>query len=89
MKRSKTKTVGFGYVNRWRDGSLGWYLPQHLCGLSRRFAERPNPNERVKHEPAFLCKITVIQVFNKRGRPIIRYNGGKKKPAPQPDGGKS
>jgi hypothetical protein len=44
--------------------------------------------DHAKHEPAFLCKITVTQVFDKRGRPIIRYNGGKKKPTPQPDGGK-
>jgi hypothetical protein len=88
VKRSKTKTVGFGYVNRWNDGSLGWFLPLHLAGDGRRFSESPNPNANAKHEPAFLCKITVTQVFDKRGRPIIRYNGGKKKPAPQPDGGK-
>jgi hypothetical protein len=89
MKRSKTETVGFGFVHRWCDGSLGWFLPQHLSGHGRSFIDRPNSNENAKHEPAFLCKITVTQVFNKRGRPIIRYNGGKKKPAPQPDGGNS
>jgi hypothetical protein len=57
--------------------------------VHRRGWTLAEPNHaNAKHEPAFLCKITVTQVFDKRGRPIIRYNGGKKKPTPQPDGGK-
>ena len=26
----KRKTVAYGYVGEWNDGTLGWFLPQHL-----------------------------------------------------------
>ena len=71
---TKIKTVGYGYVGKWKAGSLGWFLPNHLEGVNY-VNEPPNPNENFKKEKAYLCKITVEQVFDKLGRPIVRRTG--------------
>lgn len=70
-KRTTTRARGYGYVARWLDGTLGWWLPDHLSGW-RRSADHPSSNEFNEGEPAFLCEITIKQVFDKRGRPIVR-----------------
>jgi hypothetical protein len=42
-RSSNKKTVGYGFVARWHDGTLGWALPEHLCGHPRRSGiEKPN-----------------------------------------------
>ena len=66
-KRSKTKTVGYGWVGKWRDGTLGWIMPRHVNGLSLRVPEYPADINFVSDEDQFtLCKITVEEVPGKR-----------------------
>ena len=30
-KLGKKQSVSFGWVGRWNDGTLGWFLPRHLA----------------------------------------------------------
>lgn len=75
--RSLTKTVGFGYVGRWENGSggPGWFLPHHLVG-SHYGNEPPNPDASKfvseDGESFVLCRITVERVFGVDGRAITR-----------------
>lgn len=76
--RSETKTVGYGFVGHWVDGRLGWNMPDHLEGYNG-YTEAPTMrNLYGRHKPHVLCRITVEQVLDSRGRPIVRYPGGKK-----------
>ena len=72
--RSLTKTVGFGYVGRWENGSggPGWFLPSHLTGYTQS-NEPPHEDAALfASEPFVLCRITVEQVFGVDGRAITR-----------------
>ena len=73
--RSLTKTVGFGYVGKWRNEGPGWFLPHHLVG-SPYGNEPPNPDASMyvseDGETFVLCRITVEQVFGVDGRAITR-----------------
>jgi len=72
MKRiSTTKTIGKGWVGRWRDNTLGWFLPTHCSGWSN-WSNPPNESHILKGEKVYLCKITVEQIFKKNGRAITR-----------------
>jgi hypothetical protein len=71
MKRSKTKTIGQGWVGRWRDGTLGWFLPNHCSGY-KNGADRWNDDPIIKDEKVYLCSITIKQKFKKNGSPITR-----------------
>lgn len=63
-----SKTVGYGWVGRWRDDTLGWFLPSHLgCGVNE-----PQTTDWNNGEKAVLCKINVEQVFGSDGREIVR-----------------
>ena len=66
-------TTGFGYVGQWLGGSLGWCLPNHLGGHSRKTRIEP-VTERYRlgllPKRFFLCRITVTPLLDKRGRPI-------------------
>lgn len=73
-KKSRTRTVGYGYVGRWMDGTLGWAMPEHLDSYGRRHTNKPDRKVKryMRDEPVYLCKITVQVVKDKRGREIIR-----------------
>lgn len=71
MKRPKTEVVGKGYVGRWKDGTLGWFMPKCLTGF-KRDREKPAAHDYNRGEKSYLCEISVKQVFDKRGRPIVR-----------------
>lgn len=80
-KKSTTTTRGFGFVGRWNDGRLGWSMPHVLSGNPRRFPDSPEAERSwARHAPHYLCEITVRLIKDKRGRPIVRYLGGKKAP---------
>lgn len=70
-KSGERKTVGYGYVGRWGDGTVGWAMPRHLSG-STRFAEPPVQQDWTRGETAVLCRVTVEVVRDKRGREIRR-----------------
>jgi len=76
--RSEEKTVGYGYVGRWRapDQTLGWSMPSCVGGYAGQ-NERPSKTDWNKGEPHFLCKITIEEVLDSRGRRIVYYPGGK------------
>lgn len=67
-KSSKTKTVSLGWCGRWSDGTIGWFMPVHCSGYS----DSPNDHPSFKGEKCIRVRITVEQVFDKRGRPIER-----------------
>jgi hypothetical protein len=72
VSRRKEKTVGFGYVGEWADGTLGWCLPTHLSGYSIRVKEpcAAHPEWSNVGERSYLCKITIERVPNVRMRRI-------------------
>lgn len=74
MKKVKIKNnKGYGFVSVWRDGKLGWFMPAHLTGYSRRYGvDSPNGHECQKGERAYLCEISVKLVKSKNGRVITR-----------------
>lgn len=67
-KKDPNVTVGYGYVGRWHDGTLGWFLPTHLLGYNIRLPEPPDSQGFAKGELFELCKITVEKVPGKRKR---------------------
>jgi len=73
------RTVTYGYVGRWNDGTLGWFLPSHATGVngdndapSEYALEMSTPGDRF-----VLCRIQIDQVFDARGREITRRGGQK------------
>jgi hypothetical protein len=61
------KTVGYGWVARWRDGSLGYILPDHLGHGNNKPAQKDWFPPGMK---GVLCKITVEVVGRSDGRRI-------------------
>ena len=72
VRPKEKKSVGYGFVGVWQDGKLGWYMPRHLAGHSRKNCEPPADGETQKGTTAYLCKITVELVKAKNGRLITR-----------------
>jgi len=73
MSAGKNKTVGYGYVGEWSDGTLGWCLPNHISGTSREEETEPcasHPEWSNIGEPSYLCKITIERVPGVRMRRI-------------------
>lgn len=70
----KEKVVGYGYVGRWGDGTLGWFLPMHLSSYGEKYPAIPSGNkyEFCHGELAEKCKITIEPLKNKNGKPIRR-----------------
>jgi hypothetical protein len=73
-KATPSKTVGYGYVGRWDDGTLGWCTPAHVQGtpgynepVSELGKQNAAPDQRF-----YLCRITVEMVTDSRGRKITR-----------------
>lgn len=92
VKRDKfTKTVGKTWAGRWNDGTLGWGIGHHVASNNSASMLEPEGHEwfydtrpmswlgkEAQREKVFLCKITIEQIFDKNGRPIIRYKKKKK-----------
>ena len=85
-KLGKTKSVGYGYVARWPKGysdmcsqqveeePLGFFVP-HVAGDYIVTPALPDDERAIlrHHEQRLvLCKITVEQVFDSKGRAITR-----------------
>ena len=72
--RTAEKTVGYGFVGEWNDGTLGWNLPQHVDDSP--CAREPSDHWQAAgldwNDRAVLCKITVEAVRDKRGRLVTR-----------------
>ena len=72
-KKNLDCTTGKGWVGRWRDGSVGWVMPEHLKGYSYGSADAPHTRRYIEADDKFyLCKITVHVLKDKKGRPITR-----------------
>ncbi len=74
-KKSKEKTVGYAFIGRWNDGTLGWGMPDVLSGNPRRFLDgtgRLFEENSMNGDRAFLCKVTIEQVFKSNGAAITR-----------------
>lgn len=68
-KCGKTKTISYGYVGRWDDETLGWSCPEFAV---RYGSEYPTARNWNRGQPHYLCRITIEQVFDSLGRPIVR-----------------
>lgn len=68
----KRKTVAYGYVGEWNDGTLGWFLPKHLdSGHTLKNPRRPTATfPHCIGEKGILCKITIEEVPNRRRRKV-------------------
>jgi len=71
----KDKSIGYGLVARWSDGTLGWAVPAFVYG--RALYLRPhqenlaaNMGVPVRFE---YCRITIEAVTDSLDRPIVRY----------------
>jgi hypothetical protein len=70
-KKDQNRVSGYGYVGRWKDGSLGWCMPTHLYDAnSRRYPNMPIPTPWNEGTLSQLCKITVEVVPGIRRRRI-------------------
>lgn len=67
---SPDRSVGYGYVGRWNDGRIGWFLPCFTSHPRRSPAESSMPADYP--DPVFLCRVTVEVVRDSRGRAITR-----------------
>lgn len=78
-------TTGYGYAGTWGDGSVGWFLTDHVTGGGRKYAG--SPPERAQEfvtertERFYLCKITLTPVKDKKGRPVTKIVRPKAKKA--------
>ena len=70
----KDKTVGYGYVGRWSDGTLGWFMPMCMSNNSERHPYIPSGKEYsfCWGELAEKCRITIEPIKNHKGLPIRR-----------------
>lgn len=71
--------VVFGYVGPWATGGLAWCIPQCLhLGHTLDHPAPPGPAIEEyaamagRAERAFLCRITIEPVIDRKGRPITR-----------------
>ncbi len=69
---SADKAVGFGWVGRWSDGTIGWILPDHLLCYPKG-TEAPDHRPYVDPDKRLVrCRITVEVLKDRCGRPITR-----------------
>jgi len=69
--RTADKAVGFGWVGRWADGTIGWRVPEHVTGFQE--VERPRATRFMRPTKKLTrCRITVEVLPDKRGRPVTR-----------------
>lgn len=70
---TKKPVIGYGWTSQWIGGKLGWWMPCHLHGGSRRYSNYPTQATTLDEgDRLYLCKITVEPVTDKRGRFITR-----------------
>jgi hypothetical protein len=52
------RSIGYGYVGRWKTGEIGWFLPDHVIGATD-YVEPPSitAEEAAKGEKFELCRI--------------------------------
>ena len=74
---------GFGYVGRWIDGQLGWFLPKHMTPIVRSEAAARRGvrghainNQYTKGQRLVLCRITIEPVLDSKGREIVYIPDG-------------
>ena len=71
-----TATTGDGYSGQWCDGKIGWFVSPHVSGSIDKKYPVTNCNDYSKKylagERSFLCKITIVPLVDKKGRPITK-----------------
>lgn len=81
-KSGKDKSVAYGWVGRWWNGTIGWILPTHLDPSGGNYPDFENQKYvraarfRENNELIF-CKITV-EVIKRNGKPVRRRIRTKK-----------
>jgi hypothetical protein len=69
----KSKTVTYGYIGRFIDGQIGWFLPEHACGDKYRtdsMSARAIENGKGHREAFELCRITIEVVPGARKKHV-------------------
>jgi hypothetical protein len=72
-KFGEKKSIGYGYVGKWNDETLGWCMPRHLSDTRAGGVNTARVEGYNRDEPVYLCKITVEQIKDSLGRPIVKY----------------
>ena len=83
--------MGKTWAGRWNDGTLGWGVGHHvaknngasmleMAGHEWFYDTSPKSwlGDKAARDKVFLCKVTLEQIFDKNGRPIVRYKKGRK-----------
>lgn len=67
IKPKHKKVMAIAYIAPWRDGTLGWVVPNfiHEKDISRPRVER---YDYAKGEWVYRCKVTIELAPDKRGR---------------------
>ncbi len=81
-KSGRTKTIGYGYVGTWLDGTLGWFLPEFLGGYRGQTEPPPRAVRKLasaKGDAFVLCRITIEAVPGVR-RKIVRRDSSEGRP---------
>ena len=74
IKPRAMRQVCYGYTGLWNEGSIGWFGFDHLQKgtKSRKYAARPNKqwnlNASENEDRAYLCRVTIEVLKDKRGR---------------------
>ena len=85
-KDATTKVEGRTWSGRWQDGSIGWGISNFVNGDKIAMTVRRdggdwwwNTEPGDDWDKMFLCKVTVEQIFDKNGKPIVRYKSRMRK----------
>lgn len=66
--KNKDKVMILGWSGRWKDGSIGWFMPKHASG----YDEPPITNINSQGKPCYRVRVTVEVLRDKKGREIVR-----------------
>lgn len=67
-KPGREKTVGYGWVGKWRNGDIGWRLPKHLSYPPNM----PDIDNVLRGKTLYHCRITIEVLHARNGRPITK-----------------
>jgi hypothetical protein len=64
--------TGYAFVGRWIDGTLGWAGVRHIGSDDVEVPSDCFEDNADEEDRAVLCRVTVEQVFDTKGREITR-----------------
>lgn len=76
--KNKNKYIGYGWVGRWKDGKIGWNLPEYLEDKPEELTYYdgvPKYKPWLVNQKFWKCKITieVLPIKKREHNPRILY----------------